>query len=357
MKNKLIKITSKLVSFPTTTDNLAAIGDCYGYLKSLLSPLNLMVKEYSHNGVKSVVWLNQDTLTPDIMFNGHIDVVPSPGYRLTKDTTKLYGRGVADMKGPIASLLVALEIICQNKTNKLSIGLMLTSDEEQGGMDGVNYLVNTIGYHPKIVIIPDGGENDHITVNAKGVLHLEISAVGKSAHASDPWEGDNAIEKIVLAIQSIRQLYPQPNPSDWVTTINIGQISGGTQTNQVPDSAKVIIDIRYIPTDNPDLIKQNIQNVCPNCQVKKLICASPFHVDNNNQSILMWANLINPLMPISKILINENGASDARYFHKDKTTVILSSPILGNIHSDQEWVDIDSLISYTKCIIKFTSLL
>lgn len=356
MKQKLINISSKLISYSTTANNQSAIDNCFQYIEKLLSPYMSITKEYIHNNIKSVIWLTSETKTPDIMLNGHIDVVPAATkmFTQTRDDHKLYGRGVADMKSGIAAFIVAIETISKKSNQNLpSIGIMITSDEESGGQNGVNYLVNTIGYNPKIVIIPDGGKNNHIVENTKGVLHLLISATGKSAHASNLWAGDNAIIKISNAIQNIQKYYPQPKKPIWKTTVNIGQIKGGSQTNQVPDYAQIILDIRYIPKDNPETIKQKIKNICPECQVKQLILAKPFHIDKNNPYIKKWAKLISPKTPLSKIMVNEHGASDARYFDSSKTTVILSAPIFGDIHSPNEWIDIKSLVSYTKIIINY----
>ena len=355
MKSELIKLTSKLITYPTTADNPGAIDDCYAYIKQELARYPLIVKEYSHNQHRSVVWLSQDTLAPQIMLNGHIDVVPAPNnmFTLTSDKSKMCGRGVADMKGGIAAFIVALKTLYQSGDKLPSIGLMLTSDEELGGHNRVNYLVNQIGYQPKVVIIPDGGENNHIAKNAKGVLHLAICARGISTHASDLWLGDNAIVKIAKAINNISKMYPVPHKPAWKTTINFGKISGGLQTNQVPDYAEVILDIRYVPSDNPEAIKNIIQNISPECTIKEIIDAQPFKIDTHHPEILKWAKLISSSLPLSKIFVNENGTSDARYFHSDKTAVILSSPIFGGIHADDEWIDINSLINYAKTIYKF----
>ncbi len=357
MKSELINLTSKLIAYPTTADNPKAIDDCYAYIKQELVGYPLIVKEYSHNQHRSIVWSSDHTLAPQIMLNGHIDVVPAPNslFTLTSDKSKMYGRGVADMKGGVAAFIVAIKTLYHSGNKLPSIGLMLTSDEELGGLDGANYLVNKIGYHPKVVIIPDGGENNHVAKNAKGVLHLAICAHGISTHASDLWLGDNAITKIAKAIINISKMYPVPQKPVWKTTINFGKISGGLQTNQVPDYAEVILDIRYVPNDNPEAIKSIIQNISPGCSIKEIINAQPFKIDVHNPAIKKWTMLIAPELPLAKILINENGTSDARYFHSDKTAVILSSPIFGGIHADDEWIDLESLKDFSTTLINYIS--
>jgi succinyl-diaminopimelate desuccinylase len=351
MKNKLITLSKELLKFETTPKNYTAINHCFSYIEKQLSAYPLIVKKFHHHNSTSIVWLTSDTLTPDILLNGHIDVVPAPSnmFKLSQDEHKLYGRGVADMKCAVASFIVAIqEIYQQQKTPPVSIGIMLTSDEETGGTNGVNYLVNQIGFNPKVVFIPDGGENNNIISMSKGVLHLSLTVAGKTAHASDLWEGDNAIDKITSILQLIRKKYPQPQKPIWKTTLNIGQIKGGQQTNQVPDLAEALIDIRYIPSDSPPSIIANLQTISPSLKINEIIHASPFKANIKSPYIKQWMNLINQ-SKFSK----ENGASDARYFNSRKTSVILSSPNFGNTHADGEWIEINSLISYTQNLINF----
>ncbi|MFZ2153153.1 MAG: M20/M25/M40 family metallo-hydrolase [Microgenomates group bacterium] len=352
MKNELLKILTKLVSFQTTNDQPENITKCFDYIDSQLSFYPFAKKIYIQNGVESRVWSTKKSLNTEYILNAHIDVVPADQklFKLHLQQDKLNGRGVSDMKFSIASYICILKDI-YTATKKLpSIALMLTSDEELGGYNGVNYLVNQIGYSASVVMVPDGGENNKIVENAKGVLHLQISSTGIPAHAARLWEGESAIEKLAQAIVNLRKIYPYPSKSVWKNTLNIGKIQGGTQTNQVPDSAFMYLDIRYLPTTNTDIVVKKIANACPNCQVKTIINGEAFHIDKNNKYISRWAKLISNG---KQVYINENIASDGRYFSAKNIPVIVSKPIGGLIHHHDEWTSLSSLMEFTNNLKKF----
>ncbi len=240
MKKRLLAIISDLVKFRTTADNPQAMDDCLSYIAQKLSFYPFIKKTYEKKGVKSIVWLTKDTLKPEIILNAHLDVVPASEsmFKVKKNGDKLFGRGVSDMKFAIAVFIVALEKIFKKEGKLPLIGIMITSDEEAGGENGVSYLIKEIGYSPKIVLIPDGGDNLKIVERAKGVLELKIISHGKSAHSSRPWLGENAIDKLFKYVENIRGIFPNPKEEVWKTTVNLGKINGGKVINQVCDSAE-----------------------------------------------------------------------------------------------------------------------
>jgi len=131
----------------------------------------------------------------DILYCTHLDVVEAEAdqFEMKVEGDKVFGRGVADDKGPaLIGMMLAKEILPIEKNNK--IGFLFATDEEIGSENGVDYLVNKLGLKAKVVLLPDAGENHELIQACKGFLHLEIKAMGKEAHGSRPWFGDNAIE-------------------------------------------------------------------------------------------------------------------------------------------------------------------
>ncbi len=52
----------------------------------------------------------------------------------------------------------------------------------------------------------DGGRNFDIVVKHKGAVDAKLTFTGKSAHSSTPWEGDNAIEKMINTLPKIKAI-------------------------------------------------------------------------------------------------------------------------------------------------------
>lgn len=348
-------LMTELVAFPTVKDNPSAIEACYGFIKHELEDLPFTVKEIEHDGIKSLLWQSPGEASSKVLLNAHIDVVPaSEGmYTLKQEGENAIGRGVSDMKFGVASFITAIKEI-YGKTGTLpQVDMLLTSDEESGGMRGVGHFVTTKKSDYAVVIIPDGGDNWHIVEEAKGVLHLQIAVKGKSAHASRPWEGNGAGEVLITDLAALRSQFPQLKQESWTTTLNIGQIHVGKQTNQVPDEGIAMVDIRYIPEDNKEDVKHVVESTCVNSTVTSTVEADPFKIDRNNPYILKWADLIKDHSLGEEIYTREHGASDGRYFTKSGTPVILSKPIGGAIHTEEEWLNLESFYSFTALLTRY----
>ncbi len=356
MEDEILSILTKLISYPTLSDNPQAITDCYDYIDSQLSFFPFVKKTFLQNGVESRVWSTQPGTTFDYILNAHIDVVPAAPemFTLTRDGDKLRGRGVSDMKFSVAIFIAVLKNIYLKSQTLPSLAIILTSDEERGGFNGIGYLVEKENYRAsKVVIIPDGGDNNHLVEEAKGVIQLEVKASGVSAHASRPWEGDSANDKILTAATAIRQQFPEVKSSSWVDTINIGKIIGGSQANQVSDSASLFLDIRYTSHSKVEDLIAKIESLSTGCQVIKIVSGDAFYVNRQNEYITKFASLLGQS---EDLFVKETGASDGRFFTKYNIPVILSKPISGPIHHPDEWISFSSVLNFAKNLQSFFSI-
>ena len=143
MRNEFLDILAKLINFHTTPGNTKEISQSLDYVNKQLGFYPFFKKTYIKNGVESRVWSTSDTKKTRFILNAHIDVVPADDslFSLKQYGDKLMGRGVSDMKYSIALYIIALKNI-YNKYGKLpSVALMITSDEENGGFNGVKHLL------------------------------------------------------------------------------------------------------------------------------------------------------------------------------------------------------------------------
>ncbi|MDR0571916.1 MAG: M20/M25/M40 family metallo-hydrolase, partial [Rickettsiales bacterium] len=157
----LIELIIKLVEFPSYTGNIGAIEDCLQYCVDYFKDYEkkIFTRKIKSNGMPSVLLSNCDTLDYDVLEVGHIDVVPVNSMDMFKPKIIgdiMYGRGVADMKGPVAVGMEALEHVIKNNLN-LRYGLLIVSDEESGGFNGAKYWTEQLGLKTKILINGDAG--------------------------------------------------------------------------------------------------------------------------------------------------------------------------------------------------------
>ncbi len=353
------QILSELVSFETTASNPAEIQACYQYIREQLAPYDLITREFTEpsSGMVSTVWLTKDTKQPDVLLCAHIDVVPGPSemFSMREEDGKFIGRGTSDMKFAVASFIYAIDQLSKsNELSELSLGILLTADEEQGGFNGAKYMVDEIAYRPKLVVIPDAGENWHVAEAAKGAAWLELTAQGKSAHASRPWEGDSATVKLVEALHYISSKFPPAQSETHETTINIGTLNAGSQANQIPATATSVLDIRLAAGESLQEISKDIASRFPDIVTKILVEKEPFVVDTSLPAIQLWINLVQQHVPsapdLDEIFVRNHGSADHHYFSKHGIPVLLSRPEGGLIHTNDEWIDVKSFLLFCELI-------
>ncbi|MBW2988039.1 M20/M25/M40 family metallo-hydrolase [Candidatus Woesearchaeota archaeon] len=341
----ITELAKELIRFKTVSGNCKAAKDCLGFIARQLKQIKIGIRHYEFGGFPSLIAYPNPTRNCRLVLVGHIDVVPAPEsmFKPRVVAGKLYGRGAIDMKAQVAAMIAVVKKLGK----RCSVGLMLTSDEELGGKHGVKQLLD-IGYKADFFIAPDGGFDFELITKEKGVLWLEINVRGKSAHASRPWEGVNAIEELIAKLKQIKALFPKGSANSWVNTINISKIEGGDAPNKVPCEAKAVIDIRY--TSKPDAILKKIGNIV---EYKVLEFAPVFTTDENSPQIKSLARVMSMVLGREVEPSFEHGASDARYFAELGIPGAIFAPKGDNPHGDGEYVVIDSLYKFYKILELF----
>ncbi len=257
-------------------------------LKDALAPQYLGYPRY--NVLGKLKGLNSKRT---IHFNAHYDVVPVSGTWKHGDPFSgkvsgghIYGRGTADMKGSIASLVLALEALAATKTKpNLNVEVSLTADEETDSALGTGWMIHNTPINPNYAIVMEGGEKDIVCCGHGGVVWLEVSVHGKPAHGSTPQNGINALEKmsaLVLALEDYKKIlrktsFKTPSGEIRYPTINVGGVfeSGpGGKINTVPSFGSFTIDRRVLAVENhanaeKDLTKflYSVAKKIPQCSI------------------------------------------------------------------------------------------
>jgi succinyl-diaminopimelate desuccinylase len=338
-------ILRQLVAFPSVSTDRQANHECIEYIASFLAERGLFVERFEFNGIESLVaTTKQGTKNPKVMLAAHCDVVPAepPEFELRAETGRYYGRGVVDMKFAIAAYMQLADDLKDNLGN-YDFGIMITSDEEVGGRDGTAMLVDA-GYIPEVCILPDGGDNWHIQTSSKGFLAFEISAEGKPAHGSRPWQGDNAITKLLGILDEIAALFPKV-PSGDTNTISLTRFNGDEAMNQVPAQAKMSIDVRTISSAEHARLYEAISTICHHNQASysHISDAAPTNTDLNHPLVAPFAKLVTKYTSVEQHGYHALGASDIRFYVPYGVPCISVYPTGGNLHAADEWIDAQAL--------------
>ena len=275
----------RLVSFPTINPPGADYDEVTGYLARELNRIGLSAKRYTipdkllrkslpadqHGFPRYNVIgkLKAPGAKKTIHFNAHYDVVPVSGtwrhgspFSGAIEKGLIYGRGTADMKGSIASLITALDALVKTGSKPLmNVEVSFTADEETDSFLGSRWVVDEAPITPDYAIVMEGAEGDKVCCGHNGTLWLEVVVHGRAAHGSTPEKGINALEKmsaLVLELEAYkkriaRRTFVTPEGKTMRPTINVGGVfaSGeGGKINTVPARASFSIDRRVLAIED-----------------------------------------------------------------------------------------------------------
>lgn len=341
---KIEEILVDLIRFKTVEKNKDELKKIIEYCHNYLRDNNFLFFDIFEvqNKWNLIARFNKEVL---VYFVAHLDVVDAKDEQFVPliEEGKVIGRGALDMKGP-ASVLIQLFRNLNDKN--YPIGLILTTDEEVGSQNGVKYIVENKNIDSKLAIIPDGGENFKIITKGKGAFHFIVKAKGKSAHGSTPWNGINAIDKIIDFYKALKETIIENDDIEnhWHNTINLGKIEGGQKVNIVPDFAYAHIDIRFTEKYNLQQIENLVSYLVKkfDLELEVLSSGQPVVTDTNSLYFKKFIESYKKVIgePVFEV---EHGATDGRFFASIGIPVITLYPIGQGIHSDYEWVDISSL--------------
>lgn len=356
--NKLIE---KLIEFESTESNYVQCVKCLEFIKDYARKSNRHIFSYDfeNNKKRSILLSTKNNFDFNLLMIGHIDVVPAPSamFQPRIINGKIHGRGSSDMKGVVAAMI---NTIINIKSDK-NIGLYISSDEEQGGFDCSGKFSKTNGLKYRIIFNPDSLPNNTLTIGQKGFTIIKLIAKGRTAHGSEPWLGDNAIEKLVQVISEIKhkqnitiiQSNAQSAGIIDRPTLNVSNLIGGSAINQVPDHAECIIDIRYYYDAEKYEILNKIYHICKNHKIilTTIIEGNPTNVNKDTKEIKKFLKILSK-NKVTYRIARETGSSDARFF-PNADSYILFSPLCSEAHQSDEWVDIKSLAIYEKCLQEY----
>ncbi len=353
IKQKLIDLTAQLIKIKSINGNYQGKKEAVDFVKKQFNSKDFVIKEYCSKNLPSLVINFPGDNNPDLILNGHLDVVPADReeFEPTIKGGRLYGRGSGDMKAGCAAMIEAMKYFAkQNK--KPSLGLMLTTDEEVGGFNGVGYLLKKHNYKPKLTIIPDGGVDlSTIVLNEKGVLHVKLKEFGVSSHGSRPFLGKNAIEALMEKYYKLKKEIPDIKKTDWKNSMNLGIIRGGEAFNKVPDYSEMELDIRFITQKDREEIVRKIKKITTNFEI--LVEAPPAIQDRNHLYIDSYTKTAEAEIKKKISFQKSNGASDARFFSVKGVPYISTKINCANIHGSGEWVDTKEMVQFYNILLKY----
>lgn len=345
---------AKLIAMPTISDDTAANDMALDYIEKYVARRGMFCRRdrFDGHGTLLASSRKERLLTPKVLLAAHVDVMPGSQslFALRKKDGLLLGRGVYDMKFSIAGYLQIIdELSSKNKLADYDLGLLITTDEEYGGRDGINGTDKLIkaGLKPEICILPDStAPGWEVQKVAKGYWRFDVVAKGRTAHGSRPWEGDSATIKLIQGLHKIQDAFKNHGPL--TDTLNIGKINGGEAYNIIPHYVTAGVEIRLASEDGYHRTRALVEQICQEHDLtyQDRAFSLPNHTDILHPHIQSYSDSVEKITGKRPVGFVSCGQSDQPYFAAIGTTCIVTCPEGGKHHSEEEWISHKSFLHF-----------
>ena len=337
-------ILADLVARPSTTPpgNTSAVCE---YIAAALGQAGYKVATHSRApGVHNIVaQLGQGA--PVLAFNSHIDTVaPGSGwatdpYALTpKGNGRFAGLGAVNCKGSAAAQIwVAQSVAKAGGPKRGTLVFSFAGDEERLGPDGTQFLAEAGHLKPDMLVMAAPTSNT-LMVEERGVLWARLTTSGRAAHAGDPSAGDNAIARMARLLGHLQRFIAIELATRSLgahhSTLNIGTILGGANTNVVPDQCVVTLDRRLLPgLENIDAGLQELNQVLETSgepsgtwQLERITGTNGFRMSPDQPLVRAFGDAVQRITGKAAEFRVPVGASDARFLSDSGAQIVIFGP-------------------------------
>ena len=314
-------------------------------------------------------WAVRGDSGPVFAFAGHTDVVPAGDESLWKTDPftpiikdgMLYGRGAADMKGSLASMVVATEkFIEKNPNHNGMIGFLITSDEEGLAVNGTVKVMEYLKENNQKIDYCLVGEpsstavlGDVIKNGRRGSLNACLRIKGKQGHIAYPQLADNPIHLVVPVLNQLcDESWDNGNDYFPATSFQISNIHSGTKvTNIIPGEVEVMFNFRYSTETTHEALKQRVTDILDSYSLDYSIewehSGYPF-LTPKGELVSACIGAIRKIKSIDSKLLTSGGTSDGRFISQMGTQVVELGPVNESIHQVNESVSVEDLEDLTE---------
>ena len=357
----LKNILSQLISYPSITPEDAG---CQAFMIQFLEHLGFSCQQMNQGPVSNF-FASYGDAGPLLVFAGHTDVVPigdanqwhTDPFVLEDKKGMLYGRGVADMKGSLACMLLMAERFIKTYPSfQGRLGFLITSGEEGDLCDfGTPYVMEQLyrqGTSIDYCIVGEPSSThkvgDVIKIGRRGSLSAKITIQGKQGHVAYPHLADNPIHKISPALAELTAIeWDKGNEYFPPTSMQITYLhSGGYAGNIIPGELVFHLNFRYSTEQTESSLKDKVLSTFNHFSINPTIewrlYGEPFLT---NKGALL-ENCIQAIIEHTgkeTELATNGGTSDGRYIAPYGVEVVEIGPINSTIHQVNECVSLEDL--------------
>ncbi len=357
--NNVYIMLEKLIKCQSITPN---DDGCQSIISDFLKNFGFDINIIEKSGVSNLI-ATYGSKSPRIAFVGHTDVVPigqiekwnSPPFELHEDNGTLFGRGTSDMKGSIASMLIAIEeLLKMTKDINGSLMVILTSDEEGPAIHGIQSLVKEelkdTGIDFCLVGEPSCKETlgDTIKNGRRGSLSGNLEIRGIQGHIAYPQNAKNPIHLFSPVLEKlINQEYDKGNEYFPATSFQVSNInSGAGASNIIPGVLTMDFNFRYSTETDADSLKSTVISILDNegvdYSVKWSHSGEPY-LSKDSRLLDVCSKAVQKITKKDASISTDGGTSDGRFMAKICDDVIEFGLVNKSIHKINESTTLDNI--------------
>jgi|YelNatPaOPRAMG01_1025707.scaffolds.fasta_scaffold05117_11 glutamate carboxypeptidase len=362
LKGEMVRFLKTLVNLESPTSDKKAVDRCSAAVVKEVANLGLKIKRMPQKEIGDLYIFEyfsgeKEKAAKPLLVLAHIDTVWPVGtlnrmpFYISED--KIFGPGALDMKAGVVAAVFALKAI-HNLSLKPArkIWFFLNSAEETGDEESHRQIALLAKRAGAVLCLEPALPGGALKVQRKGRLVIKIECFGKSAHASTPEKGYNAIEELIYQLNKLKKL-KIPGMS-----LNIGLIGGGEKANVVPEKAWAIGDLRFWTSSDLDKIKAFLRELRPSSKEAKIKTSiasftPPMEFTRNSRVLFERAKSLAAEMGIELLPGKSGGGSDASIAsHLGIPALDGLGPEGEGMHAENEHLLLSSLIQRTALLTK-----
>ncbi|WP_440534350.1 succinyl-diaminopimelate desuccinylase [Variovorax sp. YR566] len=368
--SRTLQLAEQLISRPSVTPDDAGcqqiLGERLAQLGFTLETIESGPADFRVTNLWAVRRPANAVATKTLVFAGHTDVVPtgpveqwtSHPFTPTHRDGKLYGRGACDMKTSVAAFVTSIEEFLQAvPESKLTLALLLTSDEEGPGVDGTVIVCNALAARGEVIDYCIVGEptavercGDMIKNGRRGTMSGKLTVKGVQGHIAYPHLAKNPVHSVapalaeLVAINAAGGWDTASNPYFQPTSWQISNFHSGTgASNVIPGSAVIDFNFRFSTESTPESLQQRVHAVLDAHKVDYTLAWTigglPF-LTTPGELVTAVQGAIRDETGIETELSTSGGTSDARFIAKICKQVVELGPVNASIHKIDEHIDV-----------------
>ncbi len=357
VESNILRIARDLIRFKSTADQPDQLQAVVEYVAGQFSSTDFVIKILNYNGVPSILVTTQDTVRPDILFNGHLDVVAAYPEQFEPEIKDeyLYGRGSVDMKLFDAVAIQALKDLYATYP-EINAGCYFSCDEEVGGINGAKEFIQA-GYSSRVLINGDAGVDYALVTGSKGILRFTMTAETKPGRHAYPWEGVNAAQLLLDGFNRIQARFKDHQVADaddnWHSTLSISNMETEKHPSGLPYWAQMTLGINFVDDLSYDELFRELQLLVPDLHLNQINVAERLEVDEDHEIYGRFLGIAEKHFGKPFQIKKDNGSSDAKFFKDAMDEIIIVKMPGGGAHEPNERARLDGIMPMYNTLMEF----